>query len=61
MTEIFTNDAVLAPDQKQPGEVESPISKKLKSKNGEERLEALKIKEKQEKHELEVNSKTKTQ
>lgn len=39
---------------------ESPIRRKLKSKNEEERMEALKFKEKQEKLEKELNSKAKS-
>ena len=45
MTEIFTNDAFNAKDANQEAaEGDSPISKKLKSKNNHERLEALKVK-----------------
>ena len=41
-------------------EVESPIKQKLHSKNNDERIEALKIKEKQQKLEKEVTQRTQT-
>ena len=45
MQEIFTNESIMSPELKpQSSEEDSPITKKLKSPNQEERLEALKFK-----------------
>lgn len=45
MTEIFTNETFTSKDPNQETtENDSPITKKLKSKNNDERLEALKVK-----------------
>lgn len=52
MTELFSdNDKAFgnAPQDKPEDEIESPIKLKLKSKNDQERIEALKIREQQEK------------
>ena len=60
MSEIFNNDSFVGPElNQQHSEEESPISKKLKSKDDGERLEALKVKEKQEAMEKEMSYKNK--
>jgi hypothetical protein len=61
MEELFACEKKLFAEQKtqEEAEKESPIRKKMKSGDQGERIEALKIKEKQEKMESEVNERTK--